>query len=330
MKARYAFVSAMLLCLPLQAQITFWSSNLLTQAGQYSRAYICTNANPSTLIGPPGGPQRWDFSQPQQAGETIRRMDIVPPTDGGHGSYFPAATYAERYTDQDDGDQEWDFYSIATNLGQRYYGYYNGPLGGTVVFTNPAVVIPTSLGFGTNWTYSLVQITALVEVDLTASATVDAYGTVVLPQIGEFQALRVNQLTSNRAWYGPFPLASYYFREYYWLVPGLGKALQIISLNSNTPPSSTLTSVYEIRRVFEASSVTNSGGLSPMAGLQILVESSLATLSWQAAANASGYLVEGLPTLDSTDWQLLGSPTTNSWSESLTTTQRFYRVFSRP
>jgi hypothetical protein len=55
-----------------------------------------------------------------------------------------------------------------------------------------------------------------------------------------------------------------------------------------------------------------------------------AVFNWLAASNASAYQVQAVGGLAKTNWQVLASPATNSWSESTTTTQRFYRVFIEP
>src|ERR1022692_785384 len=85
-------------CLPVNAQITFTASEMLSIIGEYSLEYISTDTDPSKMIGPTGGPQVWDFSYAPQPGDYVRRLDIVLPTDGGHQATFPSATYAERYT----------------------------------------------------------------------------------------------------------------------------------------------------------------------------------------------------------------------------------------
>jgi hypothetical protein len=258
-------------------------------------------------------------------------MDVVAPSDGGHGSSFPNAAYAERYTDEPAGAQEWDYYSIPPSLGQSYFGFYNAAAGGVVVISPPAVDIPWSVDFGTNWNYSLDEGSGPVSLHLTASASVDAYGTLVLPQIGEVPALRVNQLNTQQDFFFGFPDGDpTYFREYYWLVPGIGIALHIISNSSNSPPILSFAPANEVRRVFESSSVTNQAALTPVGNLHIRLQNGVAILNWTQATNASAYEVEALGALSATNWQSVSLPASNSWSEALTTTQRFYRVSIKP
>lgn len=319
----------LLSCASAGAQFTFRASDLPSQVGQYSRAYISTNVDASGLVGSTGGPQRWDFSHKLQPNEPVRRMDVVAPTDGGHNSDFPNAAYAERYTDETAGTQSWDYYRIGLNVGRTDYGFYASFLGGATVLSPPVVDIPDPLGLGTNWSYTTVETTDAIAFDpvhANVSATVDAYGTVALPQIGEVAALRVNQLTMAQSFLGGIQ----YFREYYWLVPGIGKAVHVISAHSDSPPPLGFTNTYEVRRMFEANSLSPPPVFTPVANLHIQTQGGLALLTWQPATNASGYRVDGLGTLATTNWQSLGLPTTNFWSDSLTATQRFYRVYVRP
>jgi hypothetical protein len=306
-------------CLPANAQITFTASEMFAVIGEYSQEYISTNTNPSTMIGPTGGPQVWDFSQaPPQ--DYVRRLDIVLPTDGGHQASFPNATYAERYTDEVSIFQEWDYYNLPTNAGRIYYGTYDTN-GGAVVWSPPGTDIPAIVGYGSNWSYNLTT-TSIPPYTFndTVTAGVDAYGTVVLPQIGQVQALRVNELTEEQELIDSFPVETYYIREYFWLVPGIGKVVDIVSDTSSTQPPANFTSAYEVRRVFEASP----------AGLQIQVQNGLAILNWLPATGVPGYQVQGIGDLSTTNRQILASPSSNSWSEAATAAQRFYHVFIEP
>ena len=325
MKSLHGFLLAIwLTCAPAEAQITFLASDFPSQVGQYSRAYISTNVDVSGLLSLPGGP--WDFSQKLQPNELVRRLDIVAPGNGGHNSSFPNAAYAERYTDETGGAQEWDYYRITPNAGRTNYGFYNDALGGASTCSPPTLDVPWTLRLGTNWSYTTDLIgSPFGPVHVIVSASVDAYGTVILPQLREVAALRVNQLTSEQTFFGV-----QYFREYYWLVPGLGRAVHVVSTASSSPPPNTFTDAYEVRRMFEANSLTNSPPLTPAANLRIRVQGGEVTLSWQQATNVSGYLVNSLATLAANNWQTSGLPSINSWSEPLTSTQRFYRVFIRP
>ena len=312
--------------LPLHAQITFTASEMLTIIGNYSQEYISTNTNPSAMIGPSGGPQVWDFSQ-TLPGDYVRRLDIVPPTDGGYQASFPSASYAERFTDGVSIFQEWDYYSLTTNAGRMYYGSYNTS-SGVQVFSPVATDIPAVVGYGSNWNYTSTSTFPPFTFNETVTCSADAYGSVVLPQIGRVQALRVNQLTAAQELLGSTPITTYYLREYFWLVPGIGKAVDIISSTSSTPPLAIFASADEVRRVFQVSCVSSTWQRAT--NLQIQLKTGQASLNWLSATNGSGYQVQAVSTPTMTNWQIMAYPASNSWSEALTATQRFYRVFIQP
>ena len=322
----YGLCLCCLVGLSAQAQITFTASELPAVVGDYADEYVSIDTDPSAKIGPTGGPQAWDFSYALQSGDIIRRMDIVSPTNGGYQASFPQATYAERYTDMPDNVLEWDYYNIITNVGRYYFGSWV-PNTVTNVFVPPPIDIPAVVGYGTNWSYTTTTAAPISEQD-TVSVTVDAFGTIILPQLGAFQALRVNQLTTTREFISGQLINTFYIREYYWLVPGFDKAVHIVSQADYAPIPAIFTSAHEIRRVFSTNAVSNTP--RPVAGLLIKLQLGQAVFNWLAASNASAYQVQAVGGLAKTNWQVLASPATNSWSESTTTTQRFYRVFIEP
>jgi hypothetical protein len=311
-------------CLPASAQIVFGVADLPVQPGGYYLSYVATNVSVSALLGGTNGPQRWDFSRTLASVETIQRIDVVLPGDDAYASDFPDATYALRLTDESDGSQSWEFYGVTTNFGRLFYGT-DDPLGGEEVFQPPALDLPDSLRLGSNWNWSAPESADFISITLSSIGRVDAYGTLVLPNVGEIPALRVNQvnaeqLTINYAPYGP----PEYTREYYWLVKGIGKAVDIFSSSSTTVPSANFASAQTVYVAFQAST------LNPAAGLGIQVQNGQAFLHWMQATNGSGYLVQDTGTLTGTNWQFLGASATNAWSDTLTATQRFYRVLLQP
>jgi hypothetical protein len=184
--------------------------------------------------------------------------------------------------------------------------------------------IPAVLGYGTNWNYYSAATVGSITEQFSSSASVDAYGTVNLPHIGQVQALRVNALTTVEEILGGIPEDTYYIREYYWLAPGIGMAAHILSPPSASAPPANFTVAAEVRRVFEANSVP------PASNLSITWQKGMAILNWASASNASNYQVQAITNLTMTNWQILGSPATNSWSDMPTARQRFYRVFIEP
>jgi hypothetical protein len=82
-----------------------------------------------------------------------------------------------------------------------------------------------------------------------------------------------------------------------------------------------------VLRVFASNYFTSQTTMTPATGLHIHLQNNLALLNWNAISNASEYQIQSLGSLNNTNWQLLGLPTTNAWSDAVTSTQKFYRVF---
>jgi hypothetical protein len=340
-KMVYGLGLAPLLALEANSQVVFSAADLPSHAGQYSRAYFSTNADLSALLGQPGGPRRWDFSQPRQPNESIRRTDIVTTDDGGQGASFPDAVYAERDTDEPASQIAWRYYTI-TNAGRLYYGFYDpvdDPVTPLVVFDHPTLDVPASVQYGQTWNRSVAWTNIFMELPIAyhfaAGAKVDAYGTLALPDLGEVPALRV---TETHNWdyseyivdLGWLPIDSHTDLYYYWLCPEIGMPVQILSFGNNVLYPIPLPHTNEVLRVFAASYFTNQPPFNPVSKLSIRLNNGLGILAWRQATNASSYRVESSGGLPLTNWQLLGLPATNSWSDPLTSTQRFYRVLYTP
>jgi hypothetical protein len=174
-----------------------------------------------------------------------------------------------------------------------------------------------------------------LNVHFTSQASVDAWGTVVLPSLGELPALRLNEMNTydvrdaeTGTSYGVTT-----FRNYYWLVRGIGKAVHIISpgYTGSSAPSD-FPSAKTYLRTFESNTARSYLTPLPAAELRIRHQGSWAVLDWRQETNATCYRVETLGSLPSTSWQLVTEVPVNTWSNLLPTaeTQRYYRVFSKP
>jgi hypothetical protein len=309
----------------VRAQITFYDMNLVSQIGSVLEEDITTNSNPSALIGSTGGPQIWDFSQ-TPVSDYVRQISIISPTNGGYQSNFPQASYAEQYSDNYGIFQEQDYYSLSA-IGRIYYGSYNS-LSGINQYSPPATDIPPVIGYGSNWSYTTsVTVSPYNEAD-TVTAVVDAYGVLILPGIGKVLALRVNELTEEDEYYDGFgPLETDYISEYFWLVPGIGKAVDIVSQIDSSPPPAIFTDAYEIRRVFQVT-IPSPASVS---GLKISLKPGPSVLlNWNSASNGSTYTVQAAPVLGATNWQMVANPASNSWSGPAAAPQQFYEVYINP
>lgn len=320
------------------AQIEFSIADLPAEVGDYRRAYASTGAvSVAGRLGRPGGQERWDFSEAQRANEFVRRKDIVQPTDGEHGTNFPNSTYAERITVEGSGARSWNYYRIGQ--GRAFYGFHEpqaNPLKPTTVFDAPTIDLPDSIRYGESWmrTADWVDLIdagfGLLEVDVhfTAKAVVDAWGTVVLPGGAECSALRVNEEhhyeLTERAF--GLRLPDQFSRYYYWLVRGIGPAVEILSPVQSSPPRSDIDTAADVQRVFLVRPWS-------VSDLRIRLQDGHATLTWRAEADTTGYRVETKPDLTTAEWTILAQPIESFWMESellATGPFRFFRVLVRP
>ena len=333
------YITVQFLCVAASAQVSFNCADLPQQLGDYSRAYYSTNVNIAALLGSTGGPQRWDFSQPQQQNETVWRTDIVSPDEPNPGA-FPDATYAERDTEEANTQIAWRYYSM-TNQGRLYYGLNyptTNPISSPVVFDGPTLDLPCPVQFGQSWTRAVTWHGMVINIpilyEFTAHAQVDAYGTVALPGFGDLSALRVMELhdyvESAYIFEEWVPLSLHTNIYYYWLVPQIGVAAQAILFGPDALNPTPLPHTNLFLRVFERSGFTNPPAAIPVAGLRIRVQGDQALLDWTKVTNSAHYQVESIPLLHSTNWEVRGLPPTNSWTEPLISSQRFYRVFAVP
>ena len=173
-----------------------------------------------------------------------------------------------------------------------------------------------------------------VAVHFTSRAEVDAYGTIVLPSIGEVPALRVNEVNTYefQDLSLGLPLPPQIFRNYFFLVRGIGKAVHIVSNGQATVPSENFSPAKTVLRVFEASDVKDRQALRSVTGLRIRVEKSQVLLDWLSDSAASRYRIETVADVAATPWRVLAEPSTNSWSEAIimSDSQKYFRVFAKP
>lgn len=303
------------------SQTVFTLADLPSSVGDFCRAYVSTNElDVSGLIGTKGGPQRWDFSAQPGADEEVRRIDVVSPQDGGHEAGFGEAGYAERTTRVSNGLQSWSYYAALPDEGRAYFGFYDpisNPVDPATVFDAPTIDLPARVAYGQTWhrevdfrdllDLGFIQIDVLIH--FTCDAGADAYGSVVLPGIGEVPALRVNELhtyDTQDITLG-LPLGQQYVRSYYWLVKDVGQAVQIISKpDSTAPPPDRFRSAATFYRVFESSRLASSHQPQSVKNLRIARKGAEVFLSWDPESAATRYQVEAADGLGATaSWRLL-------------------------
>ena len=323
-------------------QITFNAQDLPRTVGAYYRAYVVTNGpDVSAFLNTKGGPVRWDFSASRASGEDIYRIDVVASSDGGHGASFPQTAYAERTTHESTGAQAWSYYQVVP-AGRDYFGFYDpisNALNPLKVFDSPTIDVPKTVAFNQTWQREVDfqdlldagfgQLTVLIH--FTCQAAVDAYGTVVLPNIGELPALRVNELHTYELQDTTFglPLGTQYVRNYYWLAKSIGQVVNIISnVDSSAPPADNFGNAATVLRVFESSSAPPTP--HSVSNLVVSLKGSDIFLKWDREGSASAYRVEASLDLgSSSSWKALAASSDNFLFDPLDrkASAKFYRVF---
>lgn len=347
-----------------QAQLQFTTNDLPCQIGQYNCSYFSSNVDVCqylTLVtngappSPSGGgettvPQSWDFSEGQQPYESTLRTDIISPTAGDNGSDFPSASYAEQDTVEPSSVIGWRYYGFGdecTNQGRIYYGFDEpvpsaSPEG---VFVPPNIDIPATAQLGQTWTRSLYWLTLYYDVIIVsnyfaANATVDAAGSMSLPGIGKVQALRVHEVhsyTISEVSDPPILLDMHTNDYYYWLVPGVGVAVQVTLYGNNVVYPADMPYTNTVQRMcfasyFTNSTVSGSTNTTPpiSTNLQISVQGTSVVLNWNTFTNSTTFEVDFTKSLSPTSWQPLGTTTGNAWTDSMSYAQGFYRVVGTP
>jgi hypothetical protein len=343
----------------IQAQPQFTTEDLPSQIGQYNCSYFSSNVDVSryvTLVtnGPPPigdvVQQIWSFSGGQKPYESILRTDIISSTMGANGSYFPSASYAEQDTMEPSSVMGWSYYGFGdenTNQGRIYYGF-DEPVAGASpvgVFVPPSIDIPATVQLGQTWARSLYWSTLYYEIILVSNyfeafATVDATGSLSLPGIGTVQALRVHEVhsyTISAVTDPPLLFDMHTNDYYYWLVPGVGVAMQVLIYGNNVLNPSDLLCTNTVQRMYFANYFTNSPVTDPpesiptfSTNLQISLQGTSVILNWSTFTNRTNYEVEFTKSLSPTSWQSLDTTTGNTWTDSTSFAQGFYRVVGKP
>jgi hypothetical protein len=342
-----------------RGQVVFSTNSLPCQVGEYNCSYYSadidvsdmlslTNSGPS-LPGETNVLQYWDFSQPEEPSESVLRTDIVAPEDGANSDLFPDATYAEQDTMDTTNQLEWRYYGFTSSdgdPGRLYYGLdepTDQPVTEWAVFNPPSVDVPSSVQLGQTWSRSLYWLSTYYEIILasnyfTADATVDAFGTLVLPGLGSVPALRVHEIHSYIVSDANDPslvLDINTNQYYYWLVPGIGVAAQVLLLGNNVLDPTNMPYTNAVQRMFFANYYTNSASSSnslpppPSGDLSIQQQGGSVVLNWLVMTNAVEYRVDFTFSLPA-NWQTLTYTPATSWTDLLTSTNRFYRVVGIP
>ena len=335
------------------------AGDMFNEVGLYYRSYA--NAYNSLLgtgtylvdnrMGAPGEDRFWDFSQGPT--ERVLRFDYLEPTGLAQAVDFPEATIVEKKTVEGVGDEEWLMFAQLPGIGRRVYGFYSeaySPFEPSVAFSQPIVDFPDTIAYQGSWTASYIAWSVYPSLDpevadnfrirTTASSTfnVDAWGVVLLPNLGLVDALRINeeQVLDLAVDWGDGEIQQIetdYVRSYYWLSPGRGIVAQLTSTALGATPPANFSDATAFVRMFETNKEGTSGATDPqpVSNLRVTVSNGRVLVQWNKAANATRYRVEYSSSgWDAQNWQMLGEETTNDFlfDPDGIGEGRFYRVVS--
>lgn len=329
-----------------QGQVTLTSTDMFNAIGQYYRVHAgSANFDVTTLnLGAKGGPLTWDFTSGPT--DIVYRYDYVGTNDGGVAADFPLATLVERQTNEGTGLVKGRlFLKQAPGKGRINYGFYTpDEIMSEGRFDPPLTDFPDPLTYQGKWNLTTSFPTTLdlglaVEIvnNYTATAVVDAYGTVTLPGLGTVECLRVNELDQQDTMIddGEGNLTNVetdYIRIYYFLSPGRGIVAEIHSQQSTAgaPPDNFATAA-QFTRMFEFNRAVPIQGPSPVTDLELTRAGTSFVLNWSKPDNTVSFRVEYTSNPTSTNaWQLLTATSkllAIDASPDLTQ-PRFYRVVS--
>jgi hypothetical protein len=219
----------------------------------------------------------------------------------------------------------------------------------SIPFSQPVVDFPDTIAYLNSWQTSFTTISSfpsldpeltedfLLQTTWNSTFTADAWGIVLLPNLGLVDALRLNeeQVVDIAADLGDGwqHIETDYIRSYYWLSPGRGIVAQLTSLQASAPPPLNFDTAAAFVRMFETNKEGSSGGTDPqpVANLRVTVSNGLVLIQWSKAANATSYKVEYSPgSMGPGSWQTLGNTSDDFLFDNggFGQASRFYRVES--
>ncbi|SVB48946.1 uncharacterized protein METZ01_LOCUS201800, partial [marine metagenome] len=167
---------------------------------------------------------------------------------------------------------------------------------------------------------------------------VDAFGIVMLPELGFHDCLRINEQVKNVA-YVKIPgviddwqeAATYFTRNYYWLCKDMGIVAQMTSVMDTTPIADDFTVATAFWRQFENNHGKSTDSAQPVEGLEISVDpnGNRILLNWKKAENTVEYLVQYSDNLTADGWRDLKKTAGNFVLDDISSKKnRFYRIVS--
>ena len=221
--------------------------------------------NAAQWIGGTGGPQVWDFRN--VPGDAENRYFYRSVDDGTpEKAAFPDAEIMERLSRDLAPANDAAYIRFLPGEGKETVGVSTQERGAQSdsLFATPLLEYPVVVNHGDKWdddtTYpiTLSVLTAFVEatVRIDQKAEVDGWGTVILPEIGAVEALRVNvasQHTTDAIVAEQIvPISDQHFRSYIWLAPGYGTIATLLSSPGTVEVPDSFTTTVSFERLTRA------------------------------------------------------------------------------
>ena len=224
---RIKCLCSLLLCLPgwysdsALGQITANARDTVPPAG--ALRIFHTNGsdvpNAAQWIGQEGGPQTWDF---RNAPGTFENRYFYAATDADNPEHalYPGAQIIELLSQDGAPANDKTFLRFQEGIGKETIGFstQEGGAQSDSPFASPLLEFPEHFSLGERWDdgatfpLSLTVLTVVVEAEVKVeqAVEVDAWGTVILPGLGEVDALRGKHFlpldnNRHRAWAKPRP-----------------------------------------------------------------------------------------------------------------------------
>ena len=355
-----SFFSALMIApVGLPGQVTITTRDMFAKEGQYYKMYSnfvghfseATREEVDVIdyIGEEGEDQVWDFREGPE--DEVIRFDYVSPGEIDTDVEFEGATIVERATFDSTGKQKSLFLNMKPGVGRHVYGFHDESIdekNPAIPFSGRLLDFPAVIKYGDEWkastTYEYVTRSPLLSVESPTKVVyesemkVDAFGIIMLPELGFQDCLRINEQVKNVA-YVKIPgviddwqeAATYFTRNYYWLCKDMGIVAQITSVMDTAPIADDFTVASVFWRQFENNHGESTGEPQPVEGLEIAYDpkGNRILLNWKKAENTVEYLVQYSDSLRVNSWRDLKKTSGNFALDDISSKKsRFYRIVS--
>jgi hypothetical protein len=331
-------ISYLGLALPAQAQLIVQARDTVPPVGAI-RVFAVNDGDVNGATewirgeGEESGPRVWDFRVAPGVGS--HRYFYRQP-DGAEDDLFPGTEVAERLSKNDEPATDIAFLRYLPGEGKETLGFstISGGLKSESPFSDPLLEIPDSIELGERWddetrfdvTLEILGAPIVASTVIEQKVEVDAWGEVILPDIGSVEVLRINVLaiwTNEAVILGRIaPLGEVFIRTYIWIAKGYGNVATIVSKEDTTKePPELFTTAATFERLRSATGFWEEpvSPTSPTPGtISITSSRSQFNLQWQFpdATEGAVYVVEKSSALGQGDdaWEAVIETNDTHWN----------------